>query len=264
MMMTLCRACGTSYETAGKHPQQCKICVDERQFVPPGGQQWVDPAELLASHTNKWAQHEADLFSLQTVPDFAIGQRAFLVRTPEGNILWDCIATLDAATKTLIAALGGLKTIAISHPHYYTTMQEWAAEFDAPIYLHASDREWIMRDTPYLNLWEGDTLQLTRDVSVMRLGGHFPGGAVLYWARDEGIVLSGDIVQVAPGNDAVSFMWSYPNMLPLSADTVSDMLRRLSAINFTQLYGAFEGREIMHNAAAIVRRSGEKYLACLR
>lgn len=264
MMMTLCRACGTSYETAGEHPQQCKICVDERQFVPPGGQQWVDPAGLLASHTNKWAQHEADLFSLQTVPDFAIGQRAFLVRTPEGNILWDCIATLDAATKTLIAALGGLKAIAISHPHYYTTMQDWAAEFDAPIYLHASDREWIMRDTPYLNLWEGDTLQLTRDVSVMRLGGHFAGGAVLYWARDDGIVLSGDIVQVAPGNDAVSFMWSYPNMLPLSADTVSDMLRRLSAINFTRLYGAFEGREITYNAAAIVRRSAEKYIACLR
>ncbi len=98
----------------------------------------------------------------------------------------------------------------------------------------------------------------------MRLGGHFPGGAVLYWAREEGIVLSGDIVQVAPGNDAVSFMWSYPNMLPLTADTVSDMLRRLGAINFTRLYGAFEGREITQNAAAIVQRSGEKYIACLR
>lgn len=263
-MITVCKTCGTSYEFNDSHPTHCKICEDERQYVPVTGQKWVDLPDLLASHANKWKQHEANLFSIKTVPNFAINQRAFLLQTPEGNILWDCIATLDDATKALISSLGGLKAIAISHPHYYTTMQDWAAEFNAPVYLHASDREWIMRDSPYITLWEGDTLKLTSNASVVRLGGHFAGGCVLHWAQGAGVLLAGDIVQVTPGADAVSFMWSYPNMLPLPATTVSDITRRLSAVKFATLYGAFEGQDIKENAGEIVQRSGAKYIACLR
>ena len=263
-MITLCKTCGTSYEVTGAHPEQCDICQDERQYVPASGQEWVDFTALCASHTNKWKQHDSTLLSIRTVPDFAIDQRAFILRTSEGNILWDCIASLDDATKTLITSLGGLKAIAISHPHYYTTMQDWAAEFNAPIYLHASDRRWVMRDSPWIRFWDGDTIELTRDVTVIRLGGHFAGGCVLHWARDEGVVLSGDIVQVTPGAHAVSFMWSYPNMLPLPAATVSNITQRLSKVKFKQLYGAFAGKDITQNADEIVRRSGEKYISCHR
>ena len=263
-MITLCKTCGTSYEITDIHPEHCDICEDERQFVPRAGQKWINFDEICASHTNTWRQHESDLFSIRTVPDFAINQRAFILRTPQGNILWDCIATLDDATKMLITALGGLKAIAISHPHYYTTMQDWAEEFHAPIYLHASDSRWVMRSSPWITWWDGDTLELTRDVHVIRLGGHFAGGCVLHWAREDGVVLSGDIVQVTPGARAVSFMWSYPNLLPLPATTVGDITQRLSTVKFKKLYGAFEGRNITENADDIVRRSGEKYISCLR
>ena len=263
-MIALCKTCGTSYEVPGSHPQHCDICTDERQYVPASGQEWLDVDALHRSHANKWRQHDDALLSLRTVPDFAIDQRAFILLTPEGNILWDCIANLDDATKKLITALGGLKAIAISHPHYYTTMQDWAEAFNAPIYLHASDRRWVMRDSPHIAFWEGDTLALASDIKIMRLGGHFAGGSILHWARDGGIVLSGDIVQGTPGADAVSFMWSYPNMLPLPASAVADITRRLGAVTFNRLYGAFEGKDILQNADEIVRRSGEKYIACLR
>jgi glyoxylase-like metal-dependent hydrolase (beta-lactamase superfamily II) len=262
-MIVLCKACGTSYETIGCHPERCEICEDERQYVPVEGQKWIEPNTLVASHTNKWKQHSPNIYSIQTVPEFAINQRAFILTTPQGNILWDCIAALDDATKTLVSALGGLKAIAISHPHYYSTMQDWADEFNAPIYLHASDRQWIMRDSPWITLWEGDTLKLGNDVTLLRLGGHFAGGSVLHWAKEEGVLFTGDIVQVAPSANAVSFMWSYPNMLPLSAMTVSDIVRRLSTVKFKKLYGAFEGKDIKDNADDIVQRSGRKYIACL-
>ena len=52
-------------------------------------------------------------------------------------------------------------------------------------------------------------------------------------------------------------------MLPLPAATVSDILRRLDGVKFSQIYGAFEGREILVNAKAIVHSSGETYLTCL-
>lgn len=263
-MIKLCKACGTSYDETEGQIKQCRICLDERQYVPVSGQQWVELPTLQATHHNEWQQHEADLFSLETVPDFAIQQRAFLLRTPQGNILWDCIANLDEATKALVSALGGLSAIAISHPHYYTTMQDWAAAFDAPIYLHASDSEWIMRDSAAIRLWEGDELELMPEVRLLRLGGHFPGGSVLHWARDGGILLVGDIMQVTPGADAVSFMWSYPNALPLPASTVSAITQRLSLIDFARVYGAFAGQNVMANADEIVQHSGEKYIACLQ
>ena len=141
-MIILCKTCGTAYDT---QPERCPICEDERQYVPASGQAWIDFDTVTATHTNKWQQLEPRLFGIKTDPAFAINQRALLLRTPHGNILWDCIANLDSATRTLITALGGISAMAISHPHYYTTMQEWAAAFDAPLYLHASDREWVMR-----------------------------------------------------------------------------------------------------------------------
>ncbi|MEH0885517.1 MBL fold metallo-hydrolase [Enterobacter sp. UNJFSC 003] len=260
-MITLCKTCGTSYDP---RPERCPICEDERQYVPVTGQAWVDFESVTATHTNTWQQLEPHLLSIKTVPAFAINQRALLLRTPQGNILWDCIANLDPATKTLITALGGIKAIAISHPHYYTTLQEWAKAFDATVYLHAGDRAWLMRDSPAIRFWEGDALEIAPSVTLLRLGGHFAGGTVLHWHGGEGVLLAGDILQVTPGNDAVSFMWSYPNMLPLPASEVARVTGLLQGTAFERLYGAFEGQNILANADDIVQRSGQKYIACLR
>ena len=263
-MIKLCTACSTSYQDDDASITHCQICEDERQFVPVNGQQWLALDDLRATHQNKWQQHQPGLFSLQTVPAFAINQRAFLLQTAHGNILWDCIANLDPATETLIRALGGIQAIAISHPHYYSTLQDWAAAFDAPVYLHADDQQWIMRQSPHIQCWQGDELDIFPQVKLLRLGGHFSGGSVLHWAQGDGILLSGDIVQVAPGANTVSFMWSYPNMLPLAASTVRTLVHRLDKVSFTQIYGAFAGREITQHAQQIVRQAAARYLHCLR
>jgi hypothetical protein len=215
-MTFLCATCGTSYSDLPQPPQRCPVCEDERQFVPASGQAWTTREALADAHRNAWARHEPGLLSLQTVPAFAINQRAFLLCTPQGNILWDCIALLDPATEELVHGLGGLSAIAISHPHYYTTMQDWAAAFGATIHLHAADRDWVMRPSPKIHFWEGDMLALSSAVTLIRAGGHFPGGTVLHWAtaaEGRGALLAGDIVQVTPGAHRVSFMWSYPNMM---------------------------------------------------
>lgn len=63
----------------------------------------------------------ATLIGIRTEPQVAIGQTAYLVRTPEGNVLWDCITYLDDETVEAIKGLGGVKAIAISHPHFFST-----------------------------------------------------------------------------------------------------------------------------------------------
>jgi len=262
MSVFLCGACGTSFKEAGEAPEACPICTDERQYIPPSGQAWTTTEKLARTHRNSWVQLEPELFAIQTVPAFAINQRALLLRTPAGNILWDCIALLDDATKAIVQSLGGLSAIAISHPHYYTTMQDWAAAFDAPIYLHAADKEWICRPSDHVRLWDEDALVLSSSVTLVHGGGHFAGGTVLHWTGedDKGVLLAGDIVQVTPGADHVSFMWSYPNMLPLSAAEVADVAERLALWPFERIYGAFSHQNVRQDGQAIVARSARRYI----
>src|SRR5436305_5023683 len=126
----ICKACGTHFAETESPPNKCKICEDERQYVPPSGQEWTTLEQMRARHRNSFAQCEPGLFGIGTVPEFAIGQRALLLRTEDGNFLWDCISLIDDATIELIRALGGLRGISISHPHYYSSMVEWSRAFN--------------------------------------------------------------------------------------------------------------------------------------
>lgn len=262
----ICATCATQYAPSAAPPASCAICMDARQYVPAGGQAWTTLARLRRGHHNYWRKLQPDLYAIATQPKAGIGQRALLLRHPEGNVLWDCIALLDDATVDLVRALGGLSAIAISHPHYYTTMVEWARTFDCPVWLHEADRAWVMRDDAALHFWSGDVADLHGGLRLLRLGGHFKGGTVLHWPGADGgrgALLSGDILQVTPGRDFVSFMWSYPNYLPLPAATVRAMRGRLAPYDYDAVYGAFWDAEIEAGGQAAVAESFRRYLALL-
>jgi hypothetical protein len=260
----ICTACGTQFPKSNTAPQQCVVCEDERQFVPPRGQTWTTLAALAAGHLNAYREHEPGLIGIGTQPSFAIGQRALLIRTPSGNVLWDCISMLDAATITLIKGLGGLKAIAISHPHFYTTMVEWSRAFgDVPVHLHANDQDWIMRRDPCLKLWDGDTLELMPGITLVRCGGHFPGGTALHWAQGaggRGVVCSSDMATVTMDRKFFTFMRSYPNLIPLSANAVTAIGAALEPFAFDAVYGHFFDRMIPSGAKSILASSIQRYV----
>ncbi len=266
MPIHICKECGTSYAEAASPPACCPICEDERQYVPRTGQAWTTPDELGEMNVNTWRRLEPSLSEIHTVPKFAIGQRALLVRTPVGNFLWDCIALIDDATIELIKGLGGLAGIAISHPHYYTRCQDWVSAFGCPVYLHAADRDWVMRPDPAIQFWEGDTLVLGQDLTLIRLGGHFPGATVLYWttsADKKGVLLTGDTLQVVADPCRVTFLWSYPNMIPLSAATVRRMADGLKQWRIDRVYGFSVGRQIDQDGNAAIEHSAQRYTKLL-
>lgn len=263
----ICNTCGTQFMPSDKEPARCPICDEERQFVPPSGQSWTTHEALARRYTNTFRQHEPGLIGIGTVPHFAIGQRALLLRTDKGNVLWDCISLLDDATKEIVKGLGGLIGIAISHPHYYSSMVEWAHTFDAPIHLHAADRQWVMRPDASVKFWDGDALNLATGVTLIRCGGHFAGGTVLHWmggAGGRGALLSGDIVQLIPDRNYVSFMRSYPNLIPLSAPAVARIGAMLEPFSFETIYGAFFDRVIPRGGKDALKRSIQRYVAIVQ
>jgi glyoxylase-like metal-dependent hydrolase (beta-lactamase superfamily II) len=259
----ICEACGTQFGEAPDPPSSCPICDDSRQFVPREGQKWTSYKQLLSSHKNEVRQQGPNLHGIGIVPEFAIGQRALLLITPEGNFLWDCISLLDDDTIRFVENLGGLAGIAISHPHYYTAMVEWSRAFNgAPIYLHARDRQRVVRPCDSIVFWEEDLKEIAPGMTLIRLGGHFPGGTVLHWqkgAEGKGAILSGDILQVTP-DGFVSFMFSYPNLIPLPARIIRDIQARLAPWNYDRVYGAWWYRAILKDASQIVSKSVARYL----
>ncbi len=188
------------------------------------------------------------------------------MRTPGGNVLWDCISLLDAATVTTIKALGGIQAIAISHPHFYTTMVEWARAFDCPIHLHAADKQWVMRPDAAIKHWDGETLALWDGVTLVRCGGHFEGGTVLHWAGGaggRGLVCSGDILTVCTDRKWLTFMRSYPNFIPLSARAVTGIGEALKPFAFEAIYGHYFDRVIAKDGKQVLERSIARYVAAI-
>lgn len=262
----ICATCGTQFAETDAPPEHCPICEDERQYIGWDGQRWTFLEALQSDHHNVIRRLEPELVGIGTHPTFAIGQRALLIQSPGGNVLWDCISLIDEPTIAAVKALGGIAAIAISHPHYYSSMVEWSRAFSAPIYLHAADREHVMRLDSAIEFWEGKTRPLWDGMTLIRCGGHFAGATVLHWpagAGAKGALLVGDILTVVSDRRYVSFMYSYPNLIPLPARKVEAIAAAVEPYAFDRIYGAWWERVVMTGGKAAVQRSAERYVRAI-
>lgn len=263
----ICITCGTQYPESASPPEHCPICEDDRQYVNPAGQAWTTLEDLRRDHRNTFETLEPGLTAIRTDPLFAISQQAHLIQTPAGNILWDCISFIDQPTVDRINALGGLTAITISHAHFYSSMVEWSRAFGgAPIYLHADNQPWVMRPDDAVQYWEGETLAINDHITLIRCGGHFPGSTALHWkdgADGKGLLLTADTLYIAQDLQHVSFMHSFPNLLPLPASKVRRVGQAVEPFAFDRIYSAWPGKVILSDAKAAVRRSVDRYIALI-
>jgi hypothetical protein len=260
----LCETCGTQFPDRRGPPAECIICSEERQYVGWSGQKWTTVSRMARIYKNEIRKVEPDLYTIVTRPEFAIGQRGFLIKTKDGNVLWDCLSYLDEETITRVRKLGGIRFIAISHPHYYSSMTQWSECFDnAPIYIHELDKKWVAHLSRNMMFWKGLKISPISGINLINLGGHFDGGTVLHWkqgSQEQGVVLSGDIIAVAMDRRWASFMYSYPNLIPLPKAKIEQIVARISPFKFEKLYSAFEGKEIERDALQAVMKSAERYV----
>jgi glyoxylase-like metal-dependent hydrolase (beta-lactamase superfamily II) len=181
--------------------------------------------------------------------------------------MWDCIPLATREAVDHVRSLGGLKAIAVSHPHYYGAVADWSEAFGGvPVYLHGEDRQWVTRPHPAIVPWTGDSLQISDDISLVRTGGHFAGGTILHWragADGQGALLTGDVAMVAMDRRSLSFMYSFPNYIPLNAASVQRVARAVAPLAFDRIYGAWWGRNIEAGARVAFDASVRRYLAAI-
>lgn len=125
--LLICNTCGTQYSTSSRAElKSCRTCDDPRQYVPRTGQSFTTLGDLRSqeykNEFTKVDENDDKFWSIRTEPAFGINQRAILVKTAHGNILWDCVTYIDDETVEWVKNQGGLAAIVISHPHYYSTV----------------------------------------------------------------------------------------------------------------------------------------------
>lgn len=261
----VCATCGTQHPEA-ERMTDCPVCRDERQYVGWEGQRWTTAVEIAATHEIRFTDC-AGVMTLSLEPGFAIGQRALLIPQQGGLVMWECLPTVTDAALARIAGLGGVQAIAISHPHFYSAMYAWATALGGvPIYLHEADQDWLAFDSPSVRLWDGDRFALSDSLELVHLPGHFDGSAGLWWKdgpRPGGSLFPGDALQVAMDRRFVSFMRSYPNLIPLGPKALARLEAHVEPLRFADLYGSFAGREIIGDAKARVEASFARYRVAL-
>ena len=266
MPLWSCEQCGAQFPESAVPPASCPICEDERQYVNWKGQQWLTREALAERHKIVW-RDDLGITGIGLDPGFAIGQRALVIREPDGCVMWDCIPLATPEAVDHVRSLGGLKAIAVSHPHYYGAVADWSEAFGGvPIYLHGDDREWVTRPHPAIVPWAGDVNQISDDIVLIRTGGHFAGGTILHWragAEGRGALLTGDIAMVAMDRRSLSFMYSYPNYIPLNAKSVQRIARTVAPLAFDRIYGAWWGKNVEAGAKAAFDASVRRYLAAI-
>jgi hypothetical protein len=259
----ICTACGVQFAGA-RGSDACPICDDARQYRPGRQQVWTCMTELRVHHRNVLRPLADGLVSIQTTPRFAIGQHAVLVRGESGNVLWDCLALIDDATTDAIRELGGITAIAVSHPHFYGAMVDWSRTFgDIPIFLNAADGGWVARPDPAVVLWDGPTRRLDADLTLIHCGGHFDGATVLHSKRaanGRGLLLTGDVIHVLPRRRRVTFMYSYPNRIPLLPADIHRIVDATRPFGFERIVGCWPASVVAKGGKALVARTAERYL----
>lgn len=258
----ICATCGAHYPASDVPPAVCSICTDERQYVPAGGQSWTRHSVLATDHSNWFAEQEPDLWEVGVEPQVAIGQRALLVRTDMGNVLWDCVPVLTDAGSQRLESLGGVTAIAVSHPHFYTGAALFAQALGATVHLHTADRQHVTHASGRIEFWDGERLQLPGGVTLIRAGGHFAGGTVLHWAAGasgSGVLLTSDIIRVVPDRRYVAFLYSYPNQIPLPVLDVERIGAAVEPFAFDRIYGGWREAVVSSGARDVVRLSVDRY-----
>jgi glyoxylase-like metal-dependent hydrolase (beta-lactamase superfamily II) len=263
-MTWICETCGVEH---AEITDVCAICADERQWVPADGQRWTTLDQLASEGRRTHVRElEADLFGITVEPKVGIGQQAHLVRTAAGNVLWDPTGYVDDGAVRRLSELGEVIAITSSHPHMFGAQVEWSRALGgAPVLVCEPDLRWVARPDAAIRPWDGSH-ELARGLTLIRLGGHFPGSSVIHWpagADGRGVLLASDTIQANPDRASATFMRSYPNRIPLSGAVVERLARAVQDLRFDRLYDNF-GRSLDTDAAVAVRRSADRYVGWVR
>ena len=75
--------------------------------------------------------------------------------------------------------------------------------------------------------------------------------------------MTGDTIMVVPDTRWVSFMYSFPNLIPLPAREVNRIVSTVDDLSYDRIYSAWWDRVMTSDAKDRVRASADRYIAAI-
>lgn len=229
-------------------PTRCPVCEDVRHTPPESNYFWLTPPETNIATDTSWHQVARDVVVFNNAPQLGLGPVSYLMQQPDGNILFEGTVWYSDAALEQIAALGGVRWIAASHPHAYGALWRVQERFQPEVAIQVDDLVWTnaMRVT-----WPWDErLELAPGVELLHTGGHFPGHAVLF-DRNRCTLFAGDALKFHYNGDqltGISCHKAFNRQIPLSHGEIRRYREVIGALDFDHVFTSFEDAPVDRDA----------------
>ena len=216
------------------------MCLDFRHTPAENGFEFWSAAQAAEKISTDWREDENGVWLFQSKPALGIGPRGCLIPLPGGNLLFEHPAWYSTAALDAIAARGGVRWLAASHPHAYGGLWQAQERFQPEtVAIQKHDLPWtsaFQTNRPY-----DERLELAPGATLLHTGGHFDGHAVLH-LRDRRILFAGDLVKfhLAENPPGISTHKGFNRRIPLSHAEIRRYREAVEPLEFDETYTTFE------------------------
>ena len=235
-----CGNCGFWQKHFG--PRGCPVCEDTRNDLPHDGWDFW-PEERVAAHlTGSWRQLDRDMVAFSTAPAFGLNGTGWLLLHPDGNVAFEAAPYYTPPMLEEIRRLGGIRYLAASHVHGYGALWQLQDVFEPEVMAIQKD-DLRMTKAFRVNWPYDEALELRPGQTLVHVGGHYEGQAVLYDERRR-TLFCGDAFKVDQSsggeNLAVSTHKAFHKDIPLSPGEVRRYREVIAPLDFDTVCTPFE------------------------
>ncbi len=240
-------------------PPDCPVCTDVRNDLPEDGWDFRTEAAVAAMLTGSWRKVGRDMVAFTSGPRFGLNGTGWLLPDPRGNVAFEAAPYYTPPMLDEIHRLGGIRYLSASHVHGYGALWQLQREFQPEIV--AIQREDLRMTKAFRVNWPfDDRLELPTGQTLVHVGGHYEGQAVLHDPRRR-TLFCGDafkIDQDSLGNNvAMSSHKAFHKDIPLTPAELSRYRAVVEPLDFDTVCTPFEiGTGITPGMAVAVLQDG--------
>ena len=233
-------------------PPNCPICSDVRNDLPEDGWDFRTPADLAPRLTHHRREVVPGIWEFWSTPRFGLDSHGWLLLEPDGNVAFEAAPFYDQTSLDAITDLGGIRTLAASHPHGYGALWQLQQHFSPTLLIQKEDLQWT-KAFRVNQPWD-ERHEILPGLVLHHTGGHYEGHAVLHDARRRAVFV-GDALKLeidAAGRAVgLSSHKAYHKQIPLSPDEARRYRRVFAALDFDTVFTPFECATDIPKAAVL-------------
>jgi glyoxylase-like metal-dependent hydrolase (beta-lactamase superfamily II) len=150
-------------------------------------------SQMLKRENEWWEPLGGRVYGLRHQVMYGEAVGIYLIDTRDQLLIVDGPHAQDGLIEAL-KAIDKPVTIVLTHGPAFNRSDRLVQALGATVLVHKQDRsnEWLGKNRMYCEFWEGESHQMTPDITLYHSGGHSGGHCLIYDAESPGFLFTGD------------------------------------------------------------------------